>query len=603
MDRANWLLILLIAALPGCEPGGALQCSNLKGKNAWFRPFFAANSLEVAITEACTNFSSVQSLPEAPAMIQGLVRLDSEWHHLLSGYAGPSGSLTVQQPDSAHQWTALAAAVSAHVADSESADVSNLELDARHKALVGLASAMLDSLHNTLGASLQRLIAFAQEPSSQLDSLDRRTTQLRRRWAASTGSPQAASVEVIGDKDHKRELLWQVQQGITLQQQVHGILVMAAAGLPTDSTYELHDALARLDNGLTILTARAQALASGHSRAAPADSMKILSSRVEDELYRQLISLSALRSGILPLEELSSARFDALVLHGAAETFERVHSDVSGYMDAYRNSLESGIQFYGLRAAMALLLLILAFGAVRGSTWLLDTFSERSARRRLFFKRLNPITRLLISILLVYVVLAHVFELNQTSLLAATAAVGVAVGFAAQTVVKNIFGGVIIIFDKPFQVGDKIRIGDTYGEVLSIGLLSTRVVTADDNAVSVPNGQVIEGQVSNANSGELDCQVLVNLFIPGWTDVAKAKEIARRAAANSRYVYLRKPIIVNVTDVFKETFLTQITIKAYVLDTRYEFVFASDVTEVTKAAFLREGFYKGMSRFTPCKKD
>ena len=83
-------------------------------------------------------------------------------------------------------------------------------------------------------------------------------------------------------------------------------------------------------------------------------------------------------------------------------------------------------------------------------------------------------------------------------------------------------------------------------------------------------------------------------------DVMKAKEIAYSAAANSKYVYLDKPIVVIVKDDFRETFLTLLKVKAYVLDTRYEFLFASDVTETAKTEFLRHGLLMpvfGMSAF------
>jgi small-conductance mechanosensitive channel len=189
----------------------------------------------------------------------------------------------------------------------------------------------------------------------------------------------------------------------------------------------------------------------------------------------------------------------------------------------------------------------------------------------------------------VYVIIAEIFQVGGSDLLAAGAAIGVAIGFAAQDILKNIFGGILIILDQPFQVGDKINVGGTYGEVVSIGLRSTRIVTPDDNLVTVPNAQVVDGQVANANAGALDCQVVTDLYLPGWVDVMKAKAIAYQAAANSKYVYLDKPIVVIVRDEFKETFLTHLKVKAYVLDTRYEFTFMSDVTEMAKAEFLREG--------------
>lgn len=254
------------------------------------------------------------------------------------------------------------------------------------------------------------------------------------------------------------------------------------------------------------------------------------------------------------------------------------------------------VRHFGLRVVWTAILLAAAYLVVRLMAWLLEAFSERSATRRLFFKRLIPITRLLVWTFTVYYVVANVFDVDRTGLLAATAALGVGVGFAAQGVLKNIFGGLIIILDQPFQVGDKINVGGTYGEVTSIGLRATRIVTADDNLVSVPNAQVVEGQVANANAGKLDCQVVVDLYLPGWVDVMKAKTIAYAAAANSQYVYLDKPIVVRVKDEFKETFVTHLVVKAYVLDTRYEFALASDITEAAKAEFLAQGLLRPTRR-------
>ncbi|NND72492.1 MAG: mechanosensitive ion channel [Rhodothermales bacterium] len=244
---------------------------------------------------------------------------------------------------------------------------------------------------------------------------------------------------------------------------------------------------------------------------------------------------------------------------------------------------------FGLKIFFSIILLFLMYFFIKIVVWILDTASERSASRRLFFKKLIPIVRIVFWSFVIYLIIAKVFNVDRQGLLAAGAALGVAVGFAAQDVLKNIFGGILIILDQPFQVGDKINVGGTYGEVVSIGLRSTRIVTPDDNLVSVPNTQVVDGQVANANAGALHCQVVTTLYLPGDTDVAKARKIAYEAAANSKYVYLDKPIVVLVKDFYEYRFLTKILVKAYVLDTRYEFAFASEITETAKAEFLKAG--------------
>lgn len=247
------------------------------------------------------------------------------------------------------------------------------------------------------------------------------------------------------------------------------------------------------------------------------------------------------------------------------------------------------VQHVGLRLFWVFVVFILTALLIKGIVYILDRLSERSSRQRLFYKRLVPIVRILIWTVAFFIILRGIFQLDAAGLAAAAAGIGVAVGFAAQDVLKNIFGGILIIFDQPFQVGDKIAVGGTYGEVVSIGLRSTRIVTPDDNLVSVPNAQVVDGQVANANAGALNLQVVTDLYLPGWVDEAQAKQIAYDAAAASRYVYLDKPIVVLVKDVFKETFLTQLKVKAYVLDPRYEFLLMSEVTERARAEFRKQG--------------
>jgi len=244
---------------------------------------------------------------------------------------------------------------------------------------------------------------------------------------------------------------------------------------------------------------------------------------------------------------------------------------------------------WGIRIVAAGIFLFLTALFIRPLVWVLEKLAERDAKRRLFFKRLVPIARISIWFLAILFASTVLLRIEAQGLLAAGAALGVAVGFAAQDILKNIFGGLLVLFDQPFQVGDKISVGGTYGEVVSIGLRSTRIVTPEDSLVSVPNAQVVDSQVSNANAGEMNCQVVTDLYLPGWVDEGEAKRIAFEAAAGSRYVFLNKPIVVLVKDEFQETFLTRLRVKAYVLDPRYENLLMSDVTERARAGFRKAG--------------
>lgn len=222
---------------------------------------------------------------------------------------------------------------------------------------------------------------------------------------------------------------------------------------------------------------------------------------------------------------------------------------------------------------------------------ILDNLSEKATNYRLFIKRLTPISRIFIWSLAIYVIIAGVIAPPFETIVTIGASIGIAVGFASQDILKNVFGGIMIILDRPFQVGDKIEVGQHYGEVLSIGLRSSRVVTPDDSIVSIPNGDLMNRSVSNANSSALDCQVVTEIFLPAIIDIDAVKKLAFQAVYSSPYTYMNKPVVVIVlNEVNNRGLFVKLRIKAYVLDIRYEFLFKSDVTEMVVKECNKRGW-------------
>ncbi|MBN1219451.1 MAG: mechanosensitive ion channel family protein [Anaerolineae bacterium] len=85
---------------------------------------------------------------------------------------------------------------------------------------------------------------------------------------------------------------------------------------------------------------------------------------------------------------------------------------------------------------------------------------------------------------------------NLGVLLGAAGILTVAVGFAAQTSMSNLISGLFLISEKPFQIGDLIKVDQTVGEVLSIDLLSVKLRTFDNTYIRIPNETIIKTQVS-----------------------------------------------------------------------------------------------------------
>ena len=292
----------------------------------------------------------------------------------------------------------------------------------------------------------------------------------------------------------------------------------------------------------------------------------------------------------MALQERILARLDSLeAASGAAVpgSDDAPPGDETGGIDLEEARDEVTSLGYGI--FWSIVVLVVFRFAIRAVIWVLETLAERSVTQRLTFKWLIPITRMVLWAIAAFLIVRTIFRVDAQGILAASAALGVALGFAAQDLLKNVFGGLIVVFDQPFQVGDKISVGGTYGEVVSIGLRSTRIVTADDDFVSVPNSQVVEEQVANANAGKLNCQVVTNLHLPGRVNERKAKEIAFEAAVNSKYVFLEKPIQIFIEDEFRTTFVTRVKVRAYVLDPRFEFLLRSDITERARDGFRAAG--------------
>jgi small-conductance mechanosensitive channel len=86
---------------------------------------------------------------------------------------------------------------------------------------------------------------------------------------------------------------------------------------------------------------------------------------------------------------------------------------------------------------------------------------------------------------------------NLGVLLGAAGVLTVAVGFASQTSASNLISGLFMVGERPFQVGDIIKIGTTTGEVLSIDLLSVKLRTFDNLFVRIPNETLIKTELTN----------------------------------------------------------------------------------------------------------
>jgi small conductance mechanosensitive channel len=228
----------------------------------------------------------------------------------------------------------------------------------------------------------------------------------------------------------------------------------------------------------------------------------------------------------------------------------------------------------------------LLWGIVRFVNILSSSLGQKLPSKRLFILQVATILTFAIyiggSIFLVYGIIKPPKEL----MIAFGGSAAVAIGLSLKDLVSSLIAGLILLFDRPFQVGDRVTFGDTYGEIQSIGLRAVRLVTLDDNLVTIPNSKFVTDAVASGNAGALDMMICVDFYLSPHCNIVKVKEIILEILVTSRYVYLKKPVAVVATEkMFAEILTVEMKAKAYVLDVKYEKAFQTDIVARVEEAF------------------
>ncbi|TYC86689.1 mechanosensitive ion channel family protein [Novosphingobium sp. BW1] len=217
-------------------------------------------------------------------------------------------------------------------------------------------------------------------------------------------------------------------------------------------------------------------------------------------------------------------------------------------------------------------------------------FGSEFSSRRLTFHKVSTIGQFVIYVATTLLVLLLSFRVDETTLAVIGGTVAVAVGFAMKDLVASFIAGVIVMLDRPFQVGDRVNFGGEYGDITAIGLRSVRMQTLDDNTVTIPNSKFLSDVTSSGNYGALDMQVVMDFHIAADQDFERAREIVNEAVLSSRYVFLARPVVILVNQWVSDYLVgVRLRLKAYVLDTRFEKAFESDVNLRVLCAFQHEG--------------
>jgi small-conductance mechanosensitive channel len=219
-----------------------------------------------------------------------------------------------------------------------------------------------------------------------------------------------------------------------------------------------------------------------------------------------------------------------------------------------------------------------------------ERLSVRFANRRPLLQKTESMVRFAIYIITGMIVITLSIRLDSTALTVIGGALAFAVGFAMRDLVAAFIAGITIMFDRPFQVGDRVAYAGEYGDIIEIGLRSVRMNTLDHNIITIPNNKVLTDVTASGNYGALEMQVPMDFYIGADQDVALAMNLVQEACLTSPYVFLEQPAPVFAKQtIIQNIFTIQIKARPYVFDCKYEKPFETDVHTRVLAAFREKG--------------
>lgn len=228
------------------------------------------------------------------------------------------------------------------------------------------------------------------------------------------------------------------------------------------------------------------------------------------------------------------------VLAGADSTAAVADSLKTNIRGAVQNLAENPNEFlrglgqdaisFGLKVLAALLIYIIGIWLIRKVKSLLTKMFEKKGTE----KTLVTFTTSFVSILLtaiVIIVAIGTLGINTTSLAALLAAGGMAIGMALSGTVQNFAGGIMILVFKPFKAGDFIKAQGYEGYVSEVNIVSTKIRTASNETIIIPNGILSNGNIDNFFARPYH-RLTWNVDVAYGSDAAKVREVLMEIVAN-----------------------------------------------------------------------
>ncbi|MCK5123120.1 MAG: mechanosensitive ion channel family protein [Candidatus Pacebacteria bacterium] len=221
--------------------------------------------------------------------------------------------------------------------------------------------------------------------------------------------------------------------------------------------------------------------------------------------------------------------FYSVVLLGVYQSFDYI-GVLANYSDDFSRVMKSLVVIIWIYAIARFVNIIISELGVK--------FAEKT--KSTLDDELMPLFQKLSNIIIYFagiMILLKTWNIDITPLLASAGIMGFVIAFAAQDTLSHLFGGISIYFDKPFRVGDRVQLeSGEIGDVLEIGIRSTRIKTFDETVVILPNSKIANSKIINYNQPAAKIKEKIKIGVAYGSDINKVKEILLNIAENTEGV-------------------------------------------------------------------
>ena len=221
--------------------------------------------------------------------------------------------------------------------------------------------------------------------------------------------------------------------------------------------------------------------------------------------------------------------FYSVVLMGVYQSFNYI-GVLASYSDNFSKIINSLVVIIWIYAIAKLVNIVISELGFRFAAKTKSTLDDE----------LMPLFQKLSNIIIYFagiMFLLKMWNIDITPFLASAGIMGFVIAFAAQDTLSHLFGGISIYFDKPFKVGDRVQLeSGEIGDVLEIGIRSTRIKTFDETVIIIPNSTIASSKIINYNQPESKIKNKIRIGVAYDSDINKVKQTLLDIAKNAEGV-------------------------------------------------------------------